>query len=568
MQPAFETTNRAELVQQIIRGEVVAPSRIRPDIPHDLEAIVLKAMARQPQRRYQAASHLAKDLQRFLEDRPVRARRIGSIATAWRWMKRNPAVASLSTSLLLVVLCSFLLISSKWRDAVVQNQRAEDNLVLALDSMDKILERFASSWMAHPIAPDDEEGEGEGSGTDMKLQVAVSDYSAAVLQDALKFYDRFAQQNAPNPKLQRDTARVHRRVGDIYARLGQYAKAEEAYKRSLDILSSSSLRHDAMLTHQQAITLNQMGLVMHATSRFDAAEQTFRVVKGLLSNEASQRSPECLYELARTNSNLGTSVWYRGGHVEAQRSHRRAIQLLQRLAEQHPGNADYRLALARAYRVYFPFVAFGRRGEDPEAVRSAAIEILERLVNDFPDVPDYQCELSEMLSTTARRSAAADTHHQDQLDRSVELARQLTAAHPSIPRYRAVLARSLWSQARLVQRTDQSEAERLYVDAGTTCRQLMSQFPEVPAYQVFLAMMLHSQARNQREQGLLAESRQTIEEAIQAQSTYLKLRPDNRFGRMMLARQYDELSTILRKLDAHDEADAASRTAKSLNANR
>src|SRR5262249_8472000 len=51
--------------------------------------------AREPSERYQAATELAEDLQRFMDDRPIRARRVSQSERLWRWCRRNPAVASL-----------------------------------------------------------------------------------------------------------------------------------------------------------------------------------------------------------------------------------------------------------------------------------------------------------------------------------------------------------------------------------------------------------------------------------------------------------------------------------------
>lgn len=544
LQPAFSSTSRAELIRMVIKGDLTPPRQRRPEIPRDLEAIILKATSVEPHRRYQSASKLAEDLSRFLEDRPTRARRIGSLGRAWRWTRRNPAIAALSMTLLVVIVMSFLLVGGKWREAVAENRRAEENVAIALESMDQILERFASSWMAHPMAPASEEAEGAG----IDFQMAVSDHSAEVLQDALKFYDRFAQQNATNPRLQRDTAKVHRRVGDIYERLGQYGKAEEAYQRALDILASATPGKQPTLASERAITLNQLGLALYATSRFDEAEQRFRLAKLILIDIAERGGPISRYELARTNSNHGEALFHCGRKFEAEESHRQAISVLKELVADHPSDVDYRLALARACRIYYPFVAFGRGDSDPEAVRAEGIKILETLVNDHPAVPDYQCELSQTLATVVSRPPAESQQHTVQLERAVALARHLTVEHPSIPRYRALLARALKTQARLLTSSAPQQSEGLLGESVATYRALASDFPDVPAYHVFLSMSLHSQARRRRERGDLVDARQTIEEAISELEEYVRRRPDSRLGRRMLAWQHDELATTLRAL--------------------
>src|SRR5262249_9103541 len=68
--------------------------------------IVLKAIDREPAHRYQTADELAEDLRRFLDDRPLRARRASPGERAWRWCRRNPALAGLTAvaaALLVVV---------------------------------------------------------------------------------------------------------------------------------------------------------------------------------------------------------------------------------------------------------------------------------------------------------------------------------------------------------------------------------------------------------------------------------------------------------------------------------
>ena len=65
-------------------------------IPRDLETIVLKAIAKEPAERYATAEQMAEDLRRFLADRPVLARRSSPAEQAWRWCRRNPALAATS----------------------------------------------------------------------------------------------------------------------------------------------------------------------------------------------------------------------------------------------------------------------------------------------------------------------------------------------------------------------------------------------------------------------------------------------------------------------------------------
>ena len=562
--PAFDEPSRQQLAGCILDGDYSRPRRINRQIPKDVEAITVKAMHRDPRRRYQSAAELSYDLHRFLEDRPVRARAIGMVGRLLRWTRRNPLIGGLSAALIIVVVASLIGISGKWREAVAENRRAEDNLVLALESMDQILERFASSWMAHPTAsPEDEQS---GGMPPIEYQMEVSDYSAQVLQDALRFYERFAKQNSANPKLQLDTAKVHRRVGDIYERLGQWPKAEEAYLRALKILNNSSV--DPTHVIEQAVTLNQLGLAKRTTGGFGNATNEFQLARQLLANSKAARSPVFRYELARTNINLGQSLSFSPRRSEAGDRYRESVELLLGLTHEYPEEVDYRLALARAYRAYYPLVAFRRHDTDADRIRADGVALLEQLVADFPSVPDYRCELSEMLLTTSRRwrGATASNVSTESLQRAVDLARRTSREHPAIPRYRAVLARALKEQAQRTAHSHRDSADDIFAESIVEYRSLAESYPDNPAYFMFLATALEDRGTNLSALRRDTDACLVYRDAIGWQEEYLRLRPDSRFGKGTLLRQYKTLATVLRKLDRDTEADAAKEQARTLRA--
>ena len=95
LQPAFAESDRLKLIERISGGTVSRPRSIDPRIPGDLETIVLKAMAREARERYISARALADDLERFLADRTILARRSSARERAWRWCRRQPVVAAL-----------------------------------------------------------------------------------------------------------------------------------------------------------------------------------------------------------------------------------------------------------------------------------------------------------------------------------------------------------------------------------------------------------------------------------------------------------------------------------------
>jgi tetratricopeptide (TPR) repeat protein/tRNA A-37 threonylcarbamoyl transferase component Bud32 len=83
------------LLHQVLHDEPRPPRRLNDRIPRDLETICLKAIAKELGRRYQTARALAEGLRRYLEGKPILARRIGAVEQGWRWCRRHPVVALL-----------------------------------------------------------------------------------------------------------------------------------------------------------------------------------------------------------------------------------------------------------------------------------------------------------------------------------------------------------------------------------------------------------------------------------------------------------------------------------------
>jgi WD40 repeat protein/tRNA A-37 threonylcarbamoyl transferase component Bud32 len=125
LKPAFDADSPLQLLDRVAHTEPPRPRSIDPRIPADLETIVLKAIDKEPARRYQSAGELAADLQRFLADEPIRARPIGIGERLVRWARRRPALAALSCGLLLVTVLGFAGITWQWSVAVAARGTAE-----------------------------------------------------------------------------------------------------------------------------------------------------------------------------------------------------------------------------------------------------------------------------------------------------------------------------------------------------------------------------------------------------------------------------------------------------------
>jgi hypothetical protein len=96
--PPFHAASTIDTLKQVVDRDPVPPREFDASIPRDLETIVLKCLEKATSARYQSARALADDLQRFLADRPILARRSTTTDRFVRWCRRNPLVASLTAT--------------------------------------------------------------------------------------------------------------------------------------------------------------------------------------------------------------------------------------------------------------------------------------------------------------------------------------------------------------------------------------------------------------------------------------------------------------------------------------
>jgi len=106
LRPLFAGAAQAALIEKVLHDAPELPRSLDPKVPRDLETIVLKAIAKEPGDRYPTAQALGEDLERFLEDRPVLARRSTPVEQFGRWCRRNPwlAVANITAATLTTIL--------------------------------------------------------------------------------------------------------------------------------------------------------------------------------------------------------------------------------------------------------------------------------------------------------------------------------------------------------------------------------------------------------------------------------------------------------------------------------
>jgi WD40 repeat protein/serine/threonine protein kinase len=126
LEPAFTGRDRQDLLRQIAFEEPRPLRRVNRHVPAELETVVLKALAKEPAERYASAADLADDLQRFLDDMPIQARRPTLYLRAVKWSRRHRAVVLSAAVSLVTLLAALVLVLWLNNQRMASEKRAAD----------------------------------------------------------------------------------------------------------------------------------------------------------------------------------------------------------------------------------------------------------------------------------------------------------------------------------------------------------------------------------------------------------------------------------------------------------
>jgi serine/threonine protein kinase len=149
LEPVFSGSERQELLRQIAFEEPRMPHRLNSAIPRELETIVLKALEKNPAERYGTAQEMADDLRRYLEDKPIWARRPTVLSRVRKWSRRHRGVVTATVvSTILALTVGLVLMGWQWRVAEDRRDRAEKAEAAAKESADQARKAEAAAKKA------------------------------------------------------------------------------------------------------------------------------------------------------------------------------------------------------------------------------------------------------------------------------------------------------------------------------------------------------------------------------------------------------------------------------------
>jgi len=430
--PPFQAASVAGTLRQVAEQEPVALRQLDVAIPRDLETIALKCLEKLPLRRYATAQNLADDLERFLTDRAIVARR----STRWerfvRWGRRNPLAAGLAAALagLIVAAVSVLAVSNAQirRESAARAtalQQKDAALATARDAVNQMLtdvasEKFNNVPIAHPLR-------------------------VSLLKGAQQFYEQLMQLNETDRSLVPEMAQVLYNMASLQRELGQKEDAERSLRRGIEMLSATDER-DPVLQERTAImemdlayTIDPMiGSLRTAEVEDPAVEAQYQRALEHLA-KLHQRWPDRLRAYVMYLHYRGDRECKRGDLKQAEQLWREAIVNGEAWLSQQPDDLNTRIGLCRACMAIFsriPSSATTRAAEAEAVIKKglAHVEIALQQQPQSSQARDAAAQLNFCLAVCYCRTNRVEGSI-PLFNKAAEMIESLCADFPWTPEY-------------------------------------------------------------------------------------------------------------------------------------
>jgi eukaryotic-like serine/threonine-protein kinase len=460
----------AEIVRVVCNAEPPRPSAVAPaprrrQLAGDLDAIILKALRKEPAQRYPSAAALAEDIERHLTGQPVAARRGTWVYRASRFFSRNWLPVSAAAAVLALSLVAVLL-------TTIQSRRAERERVKA----DKVAEFLVDLFrVSDPVRPR------EAPLTAREVLDTAAGRIATELRD--------------QPDVQ---VTLLDTVGRVYLNLGLYASATDFHRQALAMHRQRGPERSLEIAN----TLDQLGRSLFYQSKYGEAEALHRealAMRGVLVGAAHPTSAETLDHLAK-------AVGSQGRHAEAEEIHRQSLRLYRAAhGDEHPEVANGLSNLAS------DLYDQGKYSES-EALNREALAIRRKTLG--PDHRLVAWSLNNLANALQEQHkyGEAETIHREVL---TTLRRIHGGDHPDIALALGNLAVDLYQQERL------HEAEATHREALALNRKLLGNDSFFVAAALFnLAEVLSAKGDFEPVEPLLREALPLFQKLLGAEHPY------------------------------------------------
>jgi serine/threonine-protein kinase len=382
--PPFAGDSVLDTLAQVRTGEPVPPRRLNADVPRDLETICLKCMAKEPGHRYTSAAHLAEELNRFLDGKPILARPAGPLVRLTKWARRRPAVAALigvsalaAAALVGVSLAYHRQLQGALKQAEASasearegREQASANYREAREAVRQMLGRVTSRSRAD--VPNLQELRREQQ------------------EDALAFFLGVAKQQSDDPEIQADVAEARRQAGLLQMHLGRSKAAQENLEQARDLLLDLAARFPGMAIHRNRLadSWNLLGALVSGPDEPVLCHRRALELYDQLCREDAN-NPEYQDGLMAAYHNLGAIAWGKREGAEAEDMWKRALVIGKELMHRYPGERKHLARLAKT-QLNLSVMFQQQKGREEEAaeLHDQAESALDRLVRE--DRHDYE----------------------------------------------------------------------------------------------------------------------------------------------------------------------------------
>jgi serine/threonine protein kinase/Flp pilus assembly protein TadD len=530
----------------------------------ELDWIVMKALEKDRNRRYEMASAFAADVQRYLSDEPVQARPVSAVYRLRKFARRNKAVFATGTAISLALLTavialaiSYLRVEAEKKQKDLEYQRAEQEKDRASNNLRRALQVLDGLYVdlaRHSSA-------GGGLADVPHMEPLRKKY----LERALEFYREFAQDNTDDPVLRLDTAKALGRVANILDLLGSRAEAEtlfqEAIARFEELVADPSA--DLPVRQEWASCLHDYATLLRKIRRLDQAEKTYNRVLGIMSelNPVLSRDDGYNRLLASTYINLAAVLDDKMQYADAENAVREGIALLRQLAKDNPKVSNFRSDLSLALVSSATILDNRKQRAEAEKVLGEALDIQRKVIDVWPNVPPafrWHLSLIYYRQAVLFESSGRFREAESACRQAMSFHNRLASDFTSTAVYQEQFIDSATMLAHLLLVTGRAK------DGLTLHEQLVQRYPKAPEPQSRLAFYLGNFGTQLFARGEREDAEKSLRRGLDLQERLVKEHPKETAYRRLWAMNLSNYGGILALNGRPQEAEKCFRQALDL----